>query len=64
MRLCTEKYSTDGDTIIWFHLSVDDVVDAHQRVLLVATVGLQAILGRSCGIQAWGATCWCTTQEY
>lgn len=29
------------------HLSIDDVVDAHQRVLLVATVSLQAILGRS-----------------
>lgn len=40
------------------HLSVDDVVDAHQRVLLVSTLPLQAVLGGTRAVKNRVATWW------
>lgn len=46
------------------HLSIDDVVNAHQRVLLISTISLQAVLSRSGAIKNRVAACWWTTQVY
>lgn len=46
------------------HLSVDDVVDAHQRVLLISTITLQAVLSRGSAVENRVAACWCTTWVY
>lgn len=42
------------------HLSIDDGVDAHQRVLLIGAITLAAVLSRGRAIEPRVAACWWT----